>query len=156
MRPADYLDIVRRLLRTGAGRPRQADLRKAVSIAYYAVFYALCQNSADCFIGTSGADRSERAWQQAFRAVEHGFARHQCMNQQLMAHFPQEIQFFGISFTTLQEKRHEADYHPGTEFSLRDAQALLDTATLAIAELGKASLKDRRDFAAWVTLKDRP
>ena len=156
MLPGDYLNIAERLLSGLRGRPRQADLRRAISTAYYAVFYALCRNSADCFIGASGADRRGLAWRQVFRAIDHGVAKHRSMNRQAMLRFSPSIRAFAEHFESLQEERHKADYDPGIRFSLDEAQNSLDTAALAIAELGKASLKDRRAFAAYITVKDRP
>ena len=55
MRANDYLALVEELMTANAGSPGQAALRRAISTAYYAVFYALCQNIADCFIGPAGA-----------------------------------------------------------------------------------------------------
>ena len=156
MLPNDYFGTIAELMHARDGEPRQADLRKAVSAAYYAVFYALCGNTADCFIGASETERSERAWRQAFRALDHGFVRNQCKNQRVMAAFPPEIQLFAGSFIWLQEQRHAADYDPSITLDIDDAQNCLNRATQAVAALAKTSLKDRRDFAAWVTLRDRP
>ena len=156
MRPADYFGTIEELMRARDGRPAQADLRKAVSAAYYAVFYALCRNSADCFIGASESERSERAWRQAFRALDHGFAKRQCRNRQVIAGFPPEIRRFASSFIWLQERRHAADYDPDVMFDLDNAQECLNRATQAVAALAEATSKDRRDFGAWVTLRDRP
>ena len=155
MLPADFLATAQALLSPHTGSPSQADLRRAVSTAYYAVFYALCRNAADCFIGPSGADWSEWAWQQAFRSLDHGFARHQCRNQQMLASFPPEIQRFASNFLWLQEKRHAADYDPSITLDLEEATECLDRATQAVAALAAAPEKARRDFAIWVTLKHR-
>ena len=152
----DFLDLARSLLSGHTGRPRQAYLRKAVSAAYYAVFYALCRNSADSFVGTSGADRSAPAWRQVFRAVDHGFAKRQCRNRQMMQRFPLPIQAFASSFVMLQSKRHDADYDPDLRLSLEEARECVNAATQAVAALAEAPLKDRRAFAVLVTIKDRP
>ena len=156
MRPDDYLAIVDALMSAHNGRPGQAELRKAISIAYYAVFYALCQNIADCFVGTLGDGRSEWAWRQAYRAVDHGFARRQCQNQQVMARFSPEIQSFANNFVWLQEQRHVADYDPGISIDLDHTQSCRNEAVLALAALAEASPKDRYEFAVWATLRHRP
>ena len=155
MRPVDYLAIVQALINAHDGSPTQAELRKAISIAYYAVFYALCQNTADCFVGAAGNGRSERAWRQAYRAVDHGFAQRQCQNRQAMAGFPPEIRFFASSFILLQEHRHVADYDPSTSIELDLARACMSEAKQAIDALAEASEQDRHDFAVWVTLRHR-
>ena len=156
MRPADYLALVEALMNANAGSLTQAALRKAISATYYAAFYALCQNTADCFVGAAGDSRNERAWRQAYRAVDHGFARHQCQNQQVMAGFSPEVQSFASSFIWLQERRHAADYDPGFSIDLEQAQACLREATQALSALNAASEQDRRDFAVWITLRHRP
>ena len=55
-------------------KPRQADLKRAVSTAYYALFHTLAQTCADHLIGT-GLRRNNPAWSQVYRSLEHGFGR---------------------------------------------------------------------------------
>ena len=46
----------RRLATSGAkGKPRQSDLRRAISTAYYALFHALAKDGADLFVGAAAA-----------------------------------------------------------------------------------------------------
>ena len=155
MNPSHLIDAANDLLRAKSGRPRQSNLRRAISTAYYAMFHALCGNSADCLIGTAGADRSKPAWRQVYRSVTHGFAKSQCENKKIIGLFPEEIQAFATNFVKLQEKRHEADYDPASKYMLNDVELCLETAKLDIARMGEVSIKDRRAFAAWVTVKDR-
>lgn len=54
MNPRLLLEHAERLVDTGSGRPRQADLRRAVSAAYYALFHLLTQDGAKR-VGTSSA-----------------------------------------------------------------------------------------------------
>ena len=57
MNPDDLIRIARYLASTGtginAGRPSQADLRRAVSTTYYALFHALAQCCANTLIGAT-------------------------------------------------------------------------------------------------------
>lgn len=155
-RPLDYIRTARRLVRSGsATRPRQSDLKRALSTAYYAMFHALCWNCADCLIGGSNSARSAQAWRQAYRAVEHRFAKNQCSNSKVMSKFPKDIEDFASQFKTLQEKRHEADYDPFSRFTLTDVTTGIDTAELAIRRFQRSRIKDRRAFAAWTTMKNR-
>ena len=155
MRPDDYLRTARKLLTGHRGRPRQADLEKAVSAAYYAVYHGFNHNNADMLVGTSGSNRSNPAWRQVYRAMDHGYARHQCRDQYVMARLPSQIQSCAETFAALQEKRHQVDYDPAASLSLAEAHYWVDAAAQAIAELAKAPLKDRRAFAVWVTIKRR-
>lgn len=88
------------------GSPRQSDLKRAESTAYYAMFHAFCQNCADSFVGKSRAAENQNAWRQAYRAVNHGYAKFQCKNKSVIGGFPAEIQDFANQFAESQEKRH--------------------------------------------------
>lgn len=156
MTPSDLIKTADKLLSASAGRrPLQSDLKRAISTAYYAMFHALCKNSADCLVGTAGANRSERAWRQMYRSIDHGFARAQCKNKQVIKRFPDDIRTFASDFVDLQQKRTGADYDPASEFKIEDAQTWLETATVDISRLENAPVKDRRAFAVWVAVKDR-
>jgi hypothetical protein len=136
-------------------RPRQSDLKRAISSAYYAMFHALCRTVADGMIGTAGSIRSAPAWRQAYRSVEHGFAKAQCSNGKVMTRFPQEIQDFGNLFVKLQEDRHNADYDPMSRFQRSDVVQIIAAVEETIKLYRRAPVKDRRAFAVWATMKAR-
>ena len=96
----------------GSRRPRQSDLRRAVSTTYYALFHQICRNNADLLIGGKSANRSDPAWRQAYRSVNHGHTRKACGNRTVMSRFPTEIEDFAYEFVQAQIKRHDADYNP--------------------------------------------
>jgi uncharacterized protein (UPF0332 family) len=149
----DLLVTARRLARANPKKPRQADLRRAVSTTYYAVFHALAQNCADRFIGT-GSGRNEDAWRQTYRALDHGPAKQAC---QRAADFqmPPEVLRFAVAFRRLQEERHAADYDPLARFSRSDVLVLIDDADQAIHDLRRAPRPDQTGFAALVLFKRR-
>ena len=95
------------------------------------------------------------AWQQAYRAVEHGYSKSQCKNKAMLARFPKEVEDFASKFVTLQEKRHAADYDPTSRFSKTDVDAEIDAAEILIKGLASAPMKDRRAFAVWLVMKKR-
>ena len=157
MQPLDLIATARRLVGRGRkGQPRQSDLKRALSTAYYAMFHALCRNSADSFVGGTITNRSQSAWTQAYRAVEHGFAKNQCRNSLVMDKFPIDIQGFADAFTTLQETRHMADYDPTLKLTRSYVLTEIDTSEVAIKKLQKSNIKDRRSFAVWTVMKKRP
>lgn len=139
----------------GGRKPRQSDLRRAVSTTYYALFHALCRNCADTLIGTQGAMRSGPAWRQAYRSLDHGQAKKRFGRWQIMRKFPKEIEEFGNTFVTAQEKRHSADYDPSYRVNRSEVLTDIETAEAAIRNLISTGIKDRRALAAWVTLADR-
>lgn len=119
------------------------------------MFHALCWNCADCLIGGKSANRSDPAWRQAYRTIDHNFAKNQCSNGKVLAKFPKEIEDFAAQFKILQEKRHEADYDPASRFTRLDVETFIDAAELAIKQFTKTRIKDRRAFAAWTAMKAR-
>ena len=119
------------------------------------MFHAMCGNAADCLIGHTRARRSEPAWVQVYRAVEHGEAKKRCRTSDKIAQFPKAIENFAALFAEMQEKRHRADYDPTSRFVLSDVRTLIARTERAIEEFGRASVKDRRAFAAFVVLKLR-
>lgn len=157
---SDDLIISARILidssRVSPGQPRQVNNRRAVSTAYYAVFHELCGQLADTFVGGTGADRSEKAWQQAYRAVNHGSAAQRCKEAKAQGHgFPAGIISYAKEFADLQQERHEADYAPSYRISVRDAEAFILRAEDAISGLRACQLKDRRAFCVWVAFSRR-
>ena len=85
--PHDLVQTARRLVESGAPQPTQADLRRAVSTAYYALFHCLAGTAADLLTGASRG----KEWHQVYRALEHGKARDACRQQAAMRTFPKEI-----------------------------------------------------------------
>ncbi|WP_421952381.1 hypothetical protein [Pelagibacterium sp.] len=154
MKPADLLHTARDLVSSSNGKPRQSNLLRATSTAYYALFHALARSCADLLIGGSGAVRSKSAWHQAYRALEHGVCKNACKNGKI-ANFPQEIQDFANLFVTMQEKRHIADYDPNAKVFKSTVLLDIEQVEFVITSFEATPLKDRRAFAAFVLFKQR-
>lgn len=135
----------------GPRRPSQANLRRALSTAYYAVFHSLAATVAATLMGKGRSD----AWHQAYRALEHGSAKNACQNMRAVREFPPEIQGFAKTFSDLQSERHQADYALDGRYSKQDVHAKIDEAEAAISQLEGADLRQRRRFAAHVLFKRR-
>ena len=159
MDPDDLIDIGRHLAAESVagdrGRPRQAWLRRAVSTAYYALFHAMARSCADMVAGATPASRSEAAWRQVYRSLEHGHARNQCKNKTVMEKFPGEIQRFGQTFVEMQGQRHSADYDPSVTYYRDEVMQLIDATQRAVTDFKKAPNPDRKAFAIYVLLKTR-
>ena len=155
MNPFDFIATARAMAAMSArGRPRQSDLRRIVSTAYYALFHCLALCCADMLVGGPSADRSRPAWNQAYRALQHGFARQRCEHRNVSV-FPGEIQYFARVFVEMQQDRHCADYDPDVSFIKADVMQLIDLAEDAIHRFQRASARDRRAFAVYVLLPAR-
>lgn len=141
-------------LGSGRGRPRQSELRRAVSMAYYAMFHALAKQSADMLVGATRGNRSQRAWRQAYRSLEHGLAAAQC-KRPIIRRFPVEIQEFGEKFADNQQLRHAADYDPDASFTRIETLRLIDVADSAIWDFERSDAIDKRAFAVYVMFRSR-
>lgn len=155
MTPHDLVSAAQDLVGDGRGAPRQANLRRAISTAYYALFHCLARCCADALVGTASANRSEPAWHQVYRALEHRDAAKRC-EQNRIQQFPPEIQEFAGLFVDMQRKRHRADYASEGHWLKSEVVDDIAQATAAIALLERAPLKDRRAFAIYVLLRLRP
>ena len=129
-----------------------------MSTIYYAVFHCMANNCANMLVGTSASSRSEPAWIQVYRALNHGSAKQRCQNKTLMKRFPQQIQDLASLFVDLQIDRHNADYAPdsaGGIFFKSDIQVYASIAETIIDGFSSASARDRRAFAVYVLFDRR-
>jgi hypothetical protein len=149
----DLVATARRLAKASQKKPRQADLKRAVSTAYFALFHAMARDAANLFVGV-GANRPDKAWAQAYRALGHGFAKNACGQVRALG-FPPAICSCADAFVTLQQARHDADYDPGHKASRADALAAITLAEQAIRDLRTTPRKDRRAFAVQLLLQKR-
>jgi uncharacterized protein (UPF0332 family) len=143
----------RKLVNASSTKPRQADLKRAVSTAYYALFHAIAKDAADLLVGV-GADRSEKAWEQVYRSLQHGDAKNACEGFRNLVPEP-SFKLCAATFVTLQQKRHDADYAPNFRILRSEAIDLIDQAELAIANLRASPKHDRREFAVSLLMKKR-
>ena len=159
MNPDDLIRIARHLatggVSGGRGRPRQADLCRAVSTAYYALFHALARCCADMLVGSAVARRRQNAWDRMYRALEHGLVKNQCNDLQQMQLFPPDIQGFGRHFVAMQRFRHQADYAPHQTFSRSQTLELINECERVIPDLRGAPAIDQRAFAVHILFRTR-
>ena len=148
----DLLETARDLAGVSVGlSPSQANLRRAVSTTYYALFHCMAENCADMLVGVPGSGQSRPAWHQAYRALEHGRAK-QRSGQDTIYKFPVEIVDFAKWFAAMQDRRQTADYDPSASFTQSGVIEDIDLAELRIAQFRQAPERDRRAFAAYVLM----
>ena len=143
----------RKLANASPKKPRQADLRRAISTAYYALFHALAKDAADMLVGV-GPNRPDKAWTQAYRSLQHGDAKAACEAVRNL-NFPNTIKSCADAFVALQQKRHEADYDPDIRVLRANALDSIQLAEDAIRHLKSWSRRDRRAFAVQILMKKR-
>lgn len=125
---ADLLHLARRLATVDRTRPKQANLRRAVSTAYYALFHHLVDDGVASVANRSRAAAARRqlvsrkferaTMYRASRGITSGAP----WSQAAQASFPPEILVVADAFVLLQEERHHADY--GLEPPLTRARAI--------------------------------
>jgi hypothetical protein len=147
VQPRELLASARILLRSKQGRPTDASLRRAVSAGYYALFHCVCHECADLLIGPRKSKRSEEAWRQVYRSLDHNAAKRRCRNPSI-DNFPSGIKGFADVFVTMQDKRHDADYNPRAQFTRSSVTNDLQVVGAAMTNFKKAPLSDRRAFCA--------
>jgi hypothetical protein len=149
----DLIATARRLAKASPQRPRQSDLKRGVSTAYYALFHTLARECADLLVGT-GDWRSDPAWVQVYRALEHGLAKNSCRAAATKG-FPNGIVSFADTFVTMQEERHRADYDPQARYVRPEVLLLIDNCEQAIRDLGAVTRSDRKAFVVWVLFQKK-
>ena len=138
--------------RTPPGRPRQADLKRAISNAYYAMFHALCHSNATALWGNPGGTPGAPGWSRIYRSLEHNQAR-QRMNQ-ITGSSPQ-LRNFASTFQALQNHRHQADYDPNSRYLRSGVLNLIGQADASIQDLLSTSQDERRTLAVATILRPR-
>ena len=106
-------------------------------------------------VGGAGANRSQPAWRQTYRALEHRTVKNRCERQNIIGRFPIEIQDLANVFVDMQKKRHSADYDPGAAFSKLEVIQGIDETENVIRGFRRVPHKDRRAFAVYLLLDVR-
>ena len=166
LNPDHLFDQAEKLIAApAAGPPRQVDLRRAVSTAYYAVFHYILTAAADEFIGVT--KRNTALYTLVYRSVDHRGLKElaqEVRKPQPTAKyskyvpakgFGNNIQAFAVAVVELQEKRHVADYDPSARMKTSDASAVVATARSAIRRFEKATAARRKAFLALMLFPPR-
>ena len=152
MKPLDLMEAARGLADLSPRRPSQANLRRAVSTAYYALFHCLAACAANTLIGRA----RNAAWHQTYRALEHGKARRACENKAALAALPFEVRRFADVFAALQKARQQADYALDVRHEKAGVRAAIDAVEDAIVAFEQVDVRHRRTFIAQVLFRRRP
>ncbi|MEX0808592.1 MAG: hypothetical protein WD044_07675 [Dongiaceae bacterium] len=165
--PDHLLDQALRLTTAvaGVGAPRQADLRRAISTAYYALFHAILTEAADDFVGRT--QRHIPRYTLLYRSIDHKTLRSICEDVskptmpakyasfQPAGGFSLEIKAFATALFDLQEKRHTADYDPLFRVRMSDTVLAISTGRIALTRLRRATVSQRRAFVSLIVFPPR-
>lgn len=143
--PNDLIATARQLVQLHEKRPRQADLRRALSTAYYSLFHGLAETAADRMIGTTPQARRSVAWNRVYRALGHNEAKKACARSCNTTN-SENLMIFTTTFPDLQDLRHQADYDPNVRFNHSFVVARVDEAEQALTALQCLSKAEQLDF----------
>lgn len=145
--PRELLETAQYLARRKADRQTPADLRRAVSTAYYALFHLLVGDA----VGRMTTDEGDRA--DLARGFEHRDMKKAChgvLAQSLPFPLPlllglplgPELPSVATAFVKLQDERHLADYDLGRTFQREEVRDIVGSAASA--------------FQAWDAVRTTP
>jgi uncharacterized protein (UPF0332 family) len=137
--------------------PRQTDLRRAVSSAYYGVFHFTVAAAVDMFVGVT--NRHSEQYKATYRTVTHTWLRALCdhvrglLKPKSLPHLP-GIDFFGpivgfaANVSELQEARHSSDYDPSFDIKPHEAKVWISMARDAVTLFRSATDQQQAAFMA--------
>lgn len=137
----ELIALARQMVDRNPGAPIEAELRRAVSTAYYALFHLLI------FEGTTRLVLSPDLRARVARTYDHGMMTKVCREfNDIKKNFadqyihssgvliPPAVLAVGKAFVDLQDARIKADYNTGTPMTYLEAELLVGTAELAFDE----------------------
>jgi hypothetical protein len=148
-----------------SGPPRQVDLRRAISDAYYGIFHATLAAAADQFVGAS--KRSTSRYVLVYRSISHGAIYEMCsevrkpaLSPSLARHSPPggfglNLRGYAEGVLELQAKRLSADYDPLKRYRRADSVAAITAAQVALTRFGNTPDAEREAFLALLVFKPR-
>jgi hypothetical protein len=167
----DLLDQARALTKRDKTKPKQVNLRRAVSSAYYALFHFLVEESCRTILGTQNDSRAYR--DVLARAFDHSSMKQACASFEggtlptsVLKGLPSpflieaDLQQVAATFVEAQEKRHLADYDRSERFARKDVEGFVEQVQSAMDKYAVLSDANVRRFfltclLTWKTLSRR-
>ena len=146
-------ETARSLVSARRGRPRQTDLRRAVSATYYAAFHRLMQCCADRLVGTGGTQHTAE-WRRVYRALNHGPCAKVCNSGEVRALSPMVRKLTDL-VPDLKSRRDAADYDPAARFTKSEVLTDIATTKAAMDSFDQAPNQDQRTLAVLLLFRER-
>lgn len=137
------------------GDPRsEADLRRATSDLYYALFHRVCE----ALVAPIWSDRDSQAFKETittiYRLPEHKFVESRCKEIEQQA-FSGEVKTFARTLMAMKNKRADADYDPLKIFEISAVRNDVILVEKVLEGFNAADLVEQTRFAYFVALKGR-
>jgi uncharacterized protein (UPF0332 family) len=155
----DLLEQASALCELDSRRPKQANLRRAVSAAYYAVFHAVVQAAVRAMIPARSELRSlvsrkfsHSTIKSAAQRTAEAIRRTQSQTNSALSPAEYHVLRLTNAFVDLQEARHKADYDVTEVFTELQVSKWLDDAKLAAQSLESVRATERGEQVFWEML----
>ena len=145
--PDELIDTCHKLVPPAATPPpSQADLRRAISTAYYALFHTLAASNAELIAGQPQSSISSYAWERVYRRLDHGRAQNNLRG--VLDQLSPSGENFARTFIDLQDQRQDADYNPNDQITRSATVNIIGQAQTAIRDFAQLTQEERRLLAA--------
>lgn len=150
--------LSRDLLQVARGRldgslHSEANLRRATSDLYYAMFHAICEALAEALRTDQSHPAFRDTYSGIYRTVSHASAEQQCKIIAKKTEFSDDFRTFAEAFVAQRNKRETADYDPLAVFVLSSVMLDLQLVETRIARFWSAPAAERALFACSVGLR---
>ena len=152
-RLSDALLKVARARLEDLGARSEANLRRATSDLYYALFHAICEAVVEPLGIDPESESARKVFLAMYRQMDHGTAEQKCRSVARSGDFPQPIAAFAKLFVTLKNRREQADYDPLATFPVSEVMNHLQNAETRIEGFWQADQGQRTTFACFVALR---
>jgi uncharacterized protein (UPF0332 family) len=157
--PSELLALARHLsTATATFTPNDAELRRAVSTAYYALFHNVVAAAAERFMGPGY--QNSAGYGIIYRGFEHREIKNICEALEASTlkekykkalkrtSLSKEIKYFARMFPFIQEQRHGADYDPHVRLFASDVVTLVNATEAAMGAFDRAAADEKADILA--------
>lgn len=131
----------------------EANLRRATSDLYYAMFHAICEALVEPFGVVQDSEAYKGAMRSLYRNVEHGHAERQCRKIIEEGKLSPEMLNFAQYYVSMKNKREEADYDPLSTFSIQKVRKDLQITETRLNAFWAADPAERAAFAFMIGLR---
>jgi hypothetical protein len=134
------------------GQPSQANLRRAISAAYYGLFHEIARAAADMVVGEDARATDRYDW--VYRNVQHTRLRELCRGE-ARVRWGDDFRKFAEGVVQLQQAREDADYSSVITVSGTDAAAKVVAAQNEVARFKSIAAEVRVQFLTRLLFKPR-
>lgn len=132
----------------------EADLRRATSDLYFALFHCICEALVEPIGGDAESDAFREVFVTLYRLPDHQFAEKRC--KEVASHnFSEPVRRLAQQVVAFKNKRHKADYDPLAVFKRSTVEADIALVAEIVNAFRDADPVEKARFAYFVSIKGR-